>query len=264
MAVLSGVLHAQLGDVIVSQHRKETNSFLNVKRLFERAAMTRASSTVGRPPALSDDERRKRILEASEAVFDLRGYGDATMEEIAQGAGMAKKTVYKYFPDKAAVFWALINTHDDVLKAKICGNKSDDPRQQIRQILADLATFVLAPRQLRFMRLIISEARKSPELAERFHQECVEPTLTVFLRQVDPDNAIFHTHDGNAKALADMLLGAVLGPLQFRALLMPCDDDEVLAELDRRIELATEVIFSYLDKNARRSLNPSHTEITLY
>ena len=158
----------------------------------------------------------------------------------------------------------MINTHDDVLKASICGKSTNDPRQQIRQILSELARFVLAPRQLRLMRLIISEARKSPELAERFHQECVEPTLTVFLRQVDPDNAIFHTHDGNAKALADMLLGAVLGPLQFRALLMPCDDDAVLAELDRRIDLATEVIFSYLDKNARHPINPDHAAISLY
>lgn len=212
--------------------------------------MTETVSTAGRPPAFSDEERRKRILDAAETVFDRKGYGDATMEEIAQAAGMAKKSVYKHFADKPAVFWALINTHDDILKADTSGAVPDNPRAQIRQLLYDLASFVLAPRQLRLTRLIIAEARKNPELAERFHSECMEKALTIFQERLDQAHAVFKTSKSDARTMADMFVGAAIGPLQFRALILPSDHAAILETMNERVELATDLMFSYLNNQA--------------
>lgn len=219
--------------------------------------MTAAMTTLGRPPAFSDDERQKRILDAAEEVFDQKGYGDATMEEIAQAAGMAKKTLYKYFPDKPAVFCTLINTHDDVLMAKASEAMPDDLRGQLRKLLHDLASFVLAPRQLRLTRLIIAESRKHPELAERFHSECMERALTMFLGQFDKASAALPQDETEARMIADTFLGAALGPLQFRALIMPIDHEVIVATLDERIELVTDQMLNYLNGRARTSVTPA-------
>lgn len=212
--------------------------------------MNEPNTGAGRRKSISDDERRKLILDAAEKVFDQKGYGDATMEEISQAAGMAKKSVYKLFPDKPAVFCELINTHDDVLKTGLSRPVTSDPRQQIRHLLHDTATFVLAPRQLRLTRLIIAETRKNPELAERFNDACMEKSLDVFLERLNSVHEMSGIDRAEAMVIADIFLGAVIGPLQFRALILPSHHDDLLAKLDSRVELATDLMMNYLNWKA--------------
>ncbi|MCD7059319.1 TetR/AcrR family transcriptional regulator [Pelagibacterium xiamenense] len=53
-------------------------------------------------------DRRKRILEGAEAVILRSGLKGTTMEMIAREAGVAKATLYSYFPDKEAIYTALV------------------------------------------------------------------------------------------------------------------------------------------------------------
>jgi AcrR family transcriptional regulator len=52
--------------------------------------------------------RRRRILEAAEAVFSARGYHDASITEIAVRAEFATGTIYLYFSDKADLYGTVI------------------------------------------------------------------------------------------------------------------------------------------------------------
>ena len=53
-------------------------------------------------------ERRARILDAARALILRVGLRGATMEAIAREARVAKPTLYGYFPDKEAVFEAIV------------------------------------------------------------------------------------------------------------------------------------------------------------
>ncbi|MBP7778904.1 MAG: TetR/AcrR family transcriptional regulator [Acidobacteria bacterium] len=48
--------------------------------------------------------RRKALLEAASRVFGAKGFEDATMEAIAERAGVAKGTVYLYYPSKQSIY----------------------------------------------------------------------------------------------------------------------------------------------------------------
>ena len=50
--------------------------------------------------------RSSQILAAARTVFAEKGYQDATMDEIAERAGVAKGTLYSYFPSKRDVYVA--------------------------------------------------------------------------------------------------------------------------------------------------------------
>lgn len=50
----------------------------------------------------------ERILDAALSVFSKRGYHEATMEEIAQVAGVGKGTLYRYFKSKDELYHALL------------------------------------------------------------------------------------------------------------------------------------------------------------
>ncbi|WP_224703949.1 TetR/AcrR family transcriptional regulator [Devosia aquimaris] len=60
-------------------------------------------------------EKRDRILEAAREQFLIHGLRATSMEAIARAAGVAKPTLYAYFPDKDAIFLAIVT---QVLDAK--------------------------------------------------------------------------------------------------------------------------------------------------
>ena len=53
------------------------------------------------------DEKRERILQAAEVLFDRQGYAKTTMEQIVQQLGVTKPYVYYYFRNKQEIFETL-------------------------------------------------------------------------------------------------------------------------------------------------------------
>lgn len=54
--------------------------------------------------------RTAEILEAARRVFARSGYNDTTVDQIAEVAGVAKGTVYLYFPSKGDLFRAALRS----------------------------------------------------------------------------------------------------------------------------------------------------------
>ncbi len=54
------------------------------------------------------EHRRDRVLDAAQHLFLRSGFRGTSMEAIAAEAGMAKPTLYAEFPDKNAVFTAVV------------------------------------------------------------------------------------------------------------------------------------------------------------
>ncbi|MCF4129712.1 TetR/AcrR family transcriptional regulator [Methylobacterium sp. SyP6R] len=76
---------------------------------------------VARPPAerLLDPKRRRRILEAGMGLFSGLPYAAVHMDAVAAAAGVAKPTLYRYFPTKEALFidglaWTLADLRDAI------------------------------------------------------------------------------------------------------------------------------------------------------
>lgn len=66
-----------------------------------------------RPPGRHDERlarRRAEILSAAAAVFDANGYAAATMDAVAARAGVAKGSLYNYFPSKYDLFTQVFTT----------------------------------------------------------------------------------------------------------------------------------------------------------
>lgn len=57
---------------------------------------------------MADSDKREQILSAARRLMLLQGLRATSMEAIAAEARVAKPTLYKYFPDKNAVFEAIV------------------------------------------------------------------------------------------------------------------------------------------------------------
>ncbi len=119
-------------------------------------------------------EKTAAILDGAMQEFLARGYAAASMDRIATTAGVSKATVYSHFQDKQGLFEALIQ---QLVQEKFCTVYSatndqllgGDVRTALRQkALHVLDTSMGDPRFLDFMRLIVGESGRFPELARTF------------------------------------------------------------------------------------------------
>ncbi len=53
--------------------------------------------------------RREEILDAAAVVFARRGYPDTDLQDVADSLGVAKGTLYRYFPSKEKLFLAAVD-----------------------------------------------------------------------------------------------------------------------------------------------------------
>jgi AcrR family transcriptional regulator len=95
---------------------------------------------IGRPPAMSVEERREAVYSAAEALFGARGYEKVTMTEIASAAGMSKKTLYQHFADKEALLRGLMKS-SYIWSENAFETPADDPLDGLRHRLRVVARF---------------------------------------------------------------------------------------------------------------------------
>jgi AcrR family transcriptional regulator len=62
---------------------------------------------------------RQRILEAAKVVFFRDGFMRANLDEVAQIAGVAKGTLYRYFENKADLYVAILADNGQVFEEKM-------------------------------------------------------------------------------------------------------------------------------------------------
>ena len=129
---------------------------------FERARAVRC----GRPPRGLAGKVEERILDAAGHVFLERGFEGASIEEIAEAASAGKPTIYARFPNKQALFAAVIarlvgrNTSLNVLS---CGEGAIEER--LEALAAAILTRLLSPETIGLIRVAVAEARRFPDLA---------------------------------------------------------------------------------------------------
>lgn len=129
------------------------------------------TGTRGRPRS---QETRRAILRAALELCERDGYQDLTIKAIADAAGAGRQTVYRWWPDKAAV-----------LMEALAGLAEEDPALRVRAESADAlaeveglltATYELT-RKLTGQALVglMADAQRDPALSERLQSAVIGP-----------------------------------------------------------------------------------------
>jgi AcrR family transcriptional regulator len=125
---------------------------------------------------VSQDQRRAAILAAALEVFSENGFAMARLDDVAHKAGVAKGTLYLYFPDKEALFEQLLTSLASPLLQRLEALSTAEtlPADAVlSQILTLFQTQVLGTPRERILRLIIAEGPRFPRIAELYHREII-------------------------------------------------------------------------------------------
>ena len=136
---------------------------------------------------------RAAAKEAARTLFLRQGYAGTTMDEIADAAGLAKRSLYNHYADKEALFREIIA---DV------GTYADDFARGVRDELAGagtaagvrsaldalgqrLALGIVRADVVAVRRLLIGEARTFPALARRYFDRAPGRVMTVLAEEFE-------------------------------------------------------------------------------
>lgn len=169
--------------------------------------------------------KAEAIVQAASKVFLGRGFAAATVDEIAACAGVSKRTIYKHFESKEALFSLIIvqtsgqltNSLETSLK------KGRDPRETLTELAREYVHLILSPQALDIYRLVVSESARFPDLARSFHQagaQRVGNALAAYLEEWKARGAI---EVDDTRMAADQFMGSCAGPLRLRALFNPAE-----------------------------------------
>src|SRR6201998_4882474 len=121
----------------------------------------------GRPQQRSDEETRTIILEAARYEFSHTGYAATSMESVARRAGVSTKTLYRLYPNKAAVFEAMVAERMDVfvsiVKLRACNG--GDIEAALTEALTVCADLMLDGEGIVIQRVIAGARAKFPHMS---------------------------------------------------------------------------------------------------
>ncbi|MBI4228078.1 MAG: TetR/AcrR family transcriptional regulator [Deltaproteobacteria bacterium] len=91
------------------------------------------------------EHRREQILKIASELFSEKSYHDVTVDEIADAAGVAKGTIYLYFPSKERLYLEILEDSfeaiESLLEKEIA--KSDPSPVKLKKVLSLIFEFYL-------------------------------------------------------------------------------------------------------------------------
>lgn len=123
-----------------------------------------------KPMSRVQKRNRTAILAAALDVFSLHGFRGATLDQIAQAAELSKPNMIYYFPNKDAIFVALLNQHMDKWLAPL--REIDPEGEPLEEIL-------------KYVRRKVHMSRDMPRESRLFANEIVQgaPRMKPYLSQ---------------------------------------------------------------------------------
>jgi AcrR family transcriptional regulator len=174
----------------------------------------------GRPQLRSDEETKQIVFEAARHAFAVDGYAATSTEELARGAGISTKTLYRLFPGKAVLFEAMCADRLERLLSAVDLQASDevDIEVGLRAALLACADLALDPEVVALQRMVLQESAAFPELAANFYRNGISRTAAALARwlRVQVKKKLIALHD--VDEAAGMLIGMVASAPQRAAI----------------------------------------------
>jgi AcrR family transcriptional regulator len=125
------------------------------------------------------------LLQVARGIFVRRGYRATTMDEVANAAGVTKRTLYAWHRDKEALFRACVMLGAERFPRLIPAADAD-LASALQRYVADLHVELTQEDSYGMGALFLREAADFPELAgsiQRGHFDYMVEPLAAFLRQ---------------------------------------------------------------------------------
>lgn len=132
--------------------------------------MTDGTSPQSAPPRTRRGGSREAIVDAAEHLFLERGFGAVSMDELAEAAGVARRTLYNQFAGKEEIFRDMLVRFSSQLEGALPPGVETrgDVEEVLRLIAHAIVELHARPGYLGFFRMVVADSRQFPWIAVAF------------------------------------------------------------------------------------------------
>jgi len=187
--------------------------------------------------------RRNQILDAAATVFAEKGFHRATTKEIAKTAGVSEGTIYNYFDSKADLLIGIMTRLAELehLDEELADALQSDARDFLIAIFRQ--RMGLVQQKVETIQAVMPEILVNPALRERFRQQFVQPTTTLFEQYIRARVELGHIRPINVPLAVRTVQSMFVGLLILRIIL---GDELLQSEWDELPEVVATIIFDGL------------------
>jgi AcrR family transcriptional regulator len=175
-------------------------------------ALASGAMAKGRAPHRRDENARLAVLQAADDLVAERGFGGVSIEGIAARAGVAKQTIYRWWPSKVDI---LLDTLVEDAAGPLAIAPAGSAVEGMRRYLRSLARFLVKDSSGKVLLALIGEAQHDPQTARVFHERYLDP-------QRERERELLRAGVASGELSADLdvdgALDALSGPILLRAL----------------------------------------------
>lgn len=166
-------------------------------------------------------EKRAAILSAASQLFLELGFERATVDRIAQAAGVSKLTVYSHFADKEGLFVALIASKcDEHFEAREFVDLAPlGVREALTRIASAFLNLMFHPDVIALHRVLMTSASAETHMNQVFWDAGPAPTLAALVRLLERFDAEGALRIDKPPRAADQLFAMLKGGEHLRVLL---------------------------------------------
>ena len=198
--------------------------------------------TGGRPTWAESARRLDHLLDVATGLFLGQGYGATTIEAVARESGVAKKTIYRRFGDKPALFGAVLRRLSDRWFGMLgeVAVDGDALPATLRAFARHVLDGAVSPEGMMLSAMIQAEARAFPQLAQGYYENGPGRIQAALARFLAAQRAAGRLTIEDPDVAAEQFLHLAIGAIHRRAMLGigPAPDR---AALDRRADFAVRI-----------------------
>ncbi|HEX4259931.1 MAG TPA: TetR/AcrR family transcriptional regulator [Acetobacteraceae bacterium] len=197
----------------------------------------RNDSSEAEPKARRGDSR-EAIVGAAERLFLDRGFGEVSMDELAEAAGVARRTLYNQFANKEEIFREMLSRVSGQLASAFPPGieTQGDVETVLRRIMRIILDLHKNTGYLGFARMVVADSRQFPWIAQAF-EAVMEPQAERFARYLAYLTTTGVLDCRNPQLAAHQFMGIVnefsLWPWMFGRGRLDIPDEELIDETVR-------------------------------
>jgi AcrR family transcriptional regulator len=155
--------------------------------------------------------RRKQILDAALVVFSRKGFGEATIGDVAAEADTGVGTIYNYFKDKRKLLISLIA--ENLISDKLVRIIEDVPEKNSAEFMRSLMEERLDMGLSNASKLLFLffEIQRDDKLRQQYRAQVISPLLGMIENYIRAQVANGSFRRVDEKVISRTLAGAIIG-----------------------------------------------------
>lgn len=174
--------------------------------------------------------KREQILAGARRVFLREGFAAASTDSLAHEAGVSKRTLYAYYPNKEEIFVDVVsrltleNPETRVLDfvQRLQPHHPEELREALLTLAQKVVATIMRPEDLALLRAIIADSHRFPQLTEIIRSTVPERAAVEVSRMLvrAQENGVA-IQSGDPEIMARLFIGPILSYALFDGLLRP-------------------------------------------